>query len=488
MSHKKKRKDKKGFQHSTISQHQLHGKTLTPPLGKLLPNLHVSSWRDERMPEMLWAALLITQLPRDDALNVFRDVANYIHEHRTSQPPHDVTHEGLSVTSEENRNGILSVLSATPVRRAALRPLLLLRDLPAKDDWLKALGQSQTEHDWTALMGAVACTLDHQSQESTDCRWVRLLCVLVAGQLVVPPDLAKRICYYPNEGDMREVRPSIRASEISLDAPDQSLPRPWASKFWQQCLSDTPCLHFPYEGQTVRVAMGTTPDRVQRVYSQLIQLCNTTRETTTVDARHDAVFGIALYSLSLLKELLRIGASQSISARLVLRTIVESHVTLAYLTTKNSAELWKSYRVFGAGQAKLAYLKLEGSEEKPNYVDIETLSHLANEDMWEEFLQIDLGHWENANLRKLSTDAGVKSDYDQYYPWTSNFAHGHWGALRDTIFETCGNPLHRLHRVPRELARPLPDVIPDACALVDNILAIVSKCFPMLDARVTVES
>ena len=124
-------------------------------------------------------------------------------------------------------------------------------------------------------------------------------------------------------------------------------------------------------------------------------------------------------------------------------------------------------------------------DELPGYVQAETLSVLANEDVWEEFLPIELGHWEKANLRELSIQANVKDVYDKFYGWTSTFTHGHWGAVRDSVFDTCGNPLHRLHRIPRNNTRALPDVIPDACYLVDGILEFLSKSYPTFSNRVT---
>ena len=212
-----------------------------------------------------------------------------------------------------------------------------------------------------------------------------------------------------------------------------------------------------------------------------------TQTTSGVDARHDAVLGIGLYCLILLRELLRVGSCNSISARTTLRTIAECYITLAYLAKKDDAKLWQSYRIYGAGQAKLAFLKLDESVNEPSYVDVQTLEQLANEDMWQEFLNIDLGHWDNTNLRKISMEAGVKDVYDQFYDWTSTFAHGHWGAIRDTVFETCLNPLHRLHRIPRQFARTLPDVVPDACQLVDKILEVVSQLYSDFPDRVTVD-
>jgi hypothetical protein len=163
---------------------------------------------------------------------------------------------------------------------------------------------------------------------------------------------------------------------------------------------------------------------------------------------------------------------------------LECYVNLAYLAEKDSPQLWSSFRVYGAGQAKLAFLKISESEERPSFVTSEALESLANEDMYQEYLSIDLGHWEKSNLRRLSDEAGVKDEYDRYYPWTSTYSHGHWAAVRDSVFDVCGNPLHRLHRIPRPAARLLDDVVDDACKLVDRILGIVENCYPGLRVQV----
>jgi len=130
---------------------------------------------------------------------------------------------------------------------------------------------------------------------------------------------------------------------------------------------------------------------------------------------------------------------------------------------------------------------LDTVTEDTSYVDIDTLVLLANEDMWEEYLPIELGHWVNSNLRNLSIEAGMKDIYDEFYAWTSTYAHGHWGAVRDSVFTTCGNPLHRLHRIARETPKSPPDVIPDACRLIDRLLSLLDQCYPNFTERVTIK-
>ena len=81
------------------------------------------------------------------------------------------------------------------------------------------------------------------------------------------------------------------------------------------------------------------------------------------------------------------------------------------------------------------------------------------------------------NLRKLSEEAGVKDVYDAFYDWTSGYMHGHWGAVRDSVFRVCVNPLHRFHRVP-DNCRKLNDVKADAVIIVNKVLDLLNGSYP----------
>lgn len=491
MSRRKKRRENKqrGTQqaHPSLQEHKRKGKSLIPPLLDV-PNLAFTSWMNERLPEMLWAALLVTNLKRKDALALFRKVAEYAQRFESSSESVDITHSGLQRLDADSRKEILEIISFDPDAKKALRPVLLLKELPSRDVWQDAINDQPHSEDWNLLAAAAARTLDHQSEESTDCRWMRVLFQLTAGRIKFLQKMAetvKGLLYYPNYGDLRRVRPSIRAMEGGLAGILAETESEWAPKFWAQCLTDTPCIGASNEANLTLPKVGTTVTRLNETYEHIVDHGHATRQTSAVDPKHDTVFGTVLYCLSILRELLGVGLSQSILGRMALRTLVESYITLAYLVKKDDPKLWQSYRVFGAGQAKLALLHLDRFDEKPGYVNMITLEDLANEDLWQEFLPINLGHWEKSNLRSSSEKAGVKNDYDRFYPWTSAYLHGHWGAIRDSVFETCRNPLHRLHRIPRTRHRALDDVLSDACYLVDKMLALLDSCYPQFPYRVT---
>ncbi len=496
MSKKKKRqKQSPQKDYSTIPQHKRQGKKLIPPLRQIVKKEEPgSSWRNERLPEMLWAILLVTHLPRGHALNVFRQVAKYIKDLPKDDRFYDVTHTGLSKLPPDRLDDVLSIIIRGQEQREALVPLLLFDELPRREIWAKAFGTNRVCEGWESLMISVAKTLWHQTQESTDCRWLTVFCTLVAEKLFFALEKredseqrVKEIYFYPNYGEPSRVRASIRANEILLGGMNSSCSE-WSSKFWDECLNKTPCVLANTNVTKAELLAGTSVEHLREVYDRLIEHTYKTQTTTHIDARHDTVFGMGLYCLGLLQELLRLGNYHAISARTSLRTITECYITLAYLAKKDNADLWLTHRVHGAGRTKLAFLKLNQSDDAPNYVDVQTLEELANEDRWQELQDIDLSHWNQTDLRKMSEEIGVKDVYDQFYDWTSAFAHGSWSAIRDAVFDICDNPLHRYHRIPRQSIRALPDVVPEACQLVDKVLDIISQLYPGFPHRVTLEN
>lgn len=104
-------------------------------------------------------------------------------------------------------------------------------------------------------------------------------------------------------------------------------------------------------------------------------------------------------------------------------------------------------------------------------------------------VSVDVGHRVAADLRKLSEQVGLKDQYDRYYGWASSFVHGQWGPIRESVFRTCLNPLHRGHRCPYENdPEQLPTVGRDIEHLLNEILSEVDRGYPSFPHRVSRET
>lgn len=487
---KAKRRNRSKSHSSTLDQHKKVGKKLLPPMLHMLPQgkLAFSSWVNNRLPELLWAALVISFMPRKEALKAFLEIAERLAVIvRTAQddPVLDLTHSGLE-SFPAGIEEICVVLLASPNGRAALRPILMFESLPARDRWAHLLGEDLGDDDARHLVVAVTKCLDHQSQESTDIRWLILMFKIGSGRAHFPADMVKNLLRYveltPEMEEMRHIRPSIRAAEMAfrMMSPDEGdVESDWCRSFWKESLDRSDCIPMNKASES---ASRVDEDSLHRDWfekqAELVDRFLNLQTTTDLDARLDAAFGIALFSGNVLLEVLHGRNRNGISGRLLLRTLVECRITLAYLILKDDPEMWVRFRKFGVGQAKLALLKLDESADPPKFLSEESLAMIANEDSSEEFVEVSLGHWCDADLRKMADAAGVKADYDAFYGWSSAFVHGSWAAVRDASLTTCLNPLHRLHRIPRGVQREMESVLEDAVSLFNKICVDVDRVYP----------
>lgn len=502
MSKRIKRKPRyRDANYSRLGEHKRVGKELISAFGAL-PFNTFSSWRDDHAPEMLWAVLLASTLPRDAYLGCFRRIAEWM---RTTFPPEDpqdsakakpepvhdekafvaceLDHTSLAALSNEHFQQFLQIPLKHPLGYGALRPLLLIDCLPGIQRWREVMQVEPNESDWQTLAGAVVETLDHQSEKSTDVRWLKYVLKIVLGKARFATGMretVEEILFFPNKGDMRKVRPTIRASEMTLR---RSPPSAWIESYWALLLERTKCVDSSTEADYFKPIVPTlTRGAILAARELLAQRYRSVLQSTRVDARIDSAFGFALYALSLLEEISAPPISQLILGRLGLRSLAEVAITFAYLLKQDRPAQWKAYRTFGSGQAKLAFLKLEeATGDTPAFVEQDTLFQIANEDAWQEFVNVNLGHWANKNLRELAIGGGTKHLYDSYYDWTSSFAHAHWGSIRDSNFVTCHNPLHRLHRIPRPYHRLMPSVVLDAVQVVNYILGLLEDAYPKME-------
>jgi len=208
----REKRERRGSTTSTLAQHKKEGSRFVPPMARV-PSLSPSSWLDDRMPELLWGALLLNHFPRGAALEVFRTLGERV---ARSVSTYDVRLSGIAAALPASKAVIIDFLCGPEQGKFALRPLLLLPGLPGREAWLSAIHDEPNQDDWRCLAAAVADVLDHQSQAATDLRWVVVLCRLAAGTLHVSPDMVKELALYPHLGDQHKVRPSIRATEIPL--------------------------------------------------------------------------------------------------------------------------------------------------------------------------------------------------------------------------------------------------------------------------------
>jgi len=172
--HGKINHSKSGKNRTPISGHKQIGSKLIPPFVSTMGGkLGLCSWMNDRLPEMLWSALITASCERARALEHFRRIINFVARHESRYELNDLTHSGIAKLKPTLQNELIHFIVQPPEVANALATLRLFSTLPGAEVWNSAL--PSIDPDVELLMTAVGNTLWHQSQEATDCRWVRLM-------------------------------------------------------------------------------------------------------------------------------------------------------------------------------------------------------------------------------------------------------------------------------------------------------------------------
>jgi hypothetical protein len=495
MSQKRARQQQKRKRKGKIDSHKKEGSKLISPFNQI-PNTSHMSWMNDRLPCMVWAGLLINELGRDRAIEIFRQIGFHVGnlfrevDARECNLPR-IGIYGLSTLDGDLQDKFFEVLFSDEDAATALKPLMLFEELPLFDIWTEHLGaiSGSKEELWTALADAVAMLLNHQSEEATDCRWAYMIPIVNSGKFhVQTKEQYREYTEYPYYEDQQNVRPFIRATEIQFGGGMMNVEysqekKVWSDNFWKECKDKTICFTPEPEGSSVDFDLLQTISSVREIWSDLSSHFAATDEFTHVQAKRDASFGFSFYALTVTQEGLA-SSGKLLTAKLALRMLAEIYITFKFLISVGDEKLWDIYRSYGSGQAKLTFLKLdEILESKPGYIKKENIEELANEDIYMDFQNIDLGNWAKTDLRKMSLVADCKDVYDAYYSWLSSYAHGQWCAVRDVVFTTCYNPLHRLHRIPRPAPRYEDGAEEDLILLFNKILDLLNDIYPSFEKR-----
>src|SRR4051812_17376375 len=111
---KHKRKSGGAFGNRTsLDRHKHLGKSLIPPLAQL-PKSKPSSWIDERLPDYLWAVVLLGSAERDPILDLFRRLADDVFRHKDIGGIDDLSLTGLAAMPDEDSMRLLRQITAAP--------------------------------------------------------------------------------------------------------------------------------------------------------------------------------------------------------------------------------------------------------------------------------------------------------------------------------------------------------------------------------------
>lgn len=170
-------------------------------------------------------------------------------------------------------------------------------------------------------------------------------------------------------------------------------------------------------------------------------------------------------------------------APLILRSMTDAHITIAWILANNFEERAKQYILYGLGQEKklIEHYKNESEDDESLEEFINFKEKWIEEQRYPFLTEVNLGNWSGSNTRKMAIEADCESLYKFAYEPFSAVAHNMWQHISMFNLKKCKNPLHKHHRVP---------IIPDIALDEDYVYRsskYISKSFASVDKKFSLD-
>lgn len=463
--------------YSKLSDHTFKkGKFITPI--NALPLMHEledeKSWTYGRMPEYLWIGLILKYYGRNEGLKKSYGIISVLHQLApdlyTARMSQIIK---LDADIQRKFYDYIVDIGAKKVL-APLTIFLTTSKAPVFAEYFYCSEQSVEERCETIIQ-TMRDIMDHQSNESTDIRFVALYFNLLLGKVHLLKEQVDLLMAYPtanhNDEIMRIARPTVRSHEMMI-LTFEKIDSTYLKGFWR-CVSEmTDCsifvIEFPEEQRNITAYM----EKLHEVFTYLSELFVA---TDPLDEKMNVLLGIATYSYKRMKEIYEHQLFNSISGRSCVRVLIEDYIMMKYLVKNESSHdnIWRDYQLYGMGLYKLVLARhRESGVSEESHFDEIYIEALVNEFKGEEFIDMDTKYFDKQNIRLKAEDVGEKNLYGLYYDYDSSFEHGLWGAIRESSLLKCNNPAHKYHCVPDvEDETRLKTVLPD-CVMVMNKMVL----------------
>lgn len=469
--------------YSKLSDHAFKkGKFITPINN--MPLIHEledeKSWTYGRMPEYLWIGLILKFYGRDEGLRKSYGIISTLH--KLAPDLYTARMSQIIALQADIQKKFYDCMISVGAKEA-LAPLtifLTASKAPVFAECFYCPDQS-IEDRCETIIHTMRDIMDHQSNESTDIRFVALYFNLLSGKVHLLKEQVELLAAYPtaNHSDeiMRMACPTVRSHEmmiLTFEKTDSA----YLKEFWR-CVSEmTDCsifvIEFPEEQRNITAYV----EKLHEVFTYLSELFVL---TDPLNEKMNVLLGIATYSYKCMKEIYEHQLFNSISGRSCVRVLIEDYIMMKYLVKNEPSHenIWRDYQLYGMGLYKLVLARhRESGVSKESHFDEKYIEALVNEFKGEEFIDMDTKYFDKQNIRLKAEDVGEKNLYGLYYDYDSSFEHGLWGAIRESSLLKCNNPAHKYHCVPDiEDETRLKTVLPDCVMVMNKTVSFLDEIY-----------
>lgn len=465
----------------TYHGHQLIKGVYVTPMN-LIPELKLSSWAYERLPDYLWICIVFHLYGRKSGFEIMFAILNYF-KGNFKEKIKDISMSSLLNLSDEDQNACFKYLRDILGLGSVFEPLTLFLDLTNCPTFnLCFLGEKTIEEKINIIKEVVKDNYDHNSNAATDVRYCVVIYQILIGKLIINRNQVD--CYYEyyklnhDNAKMRLYRPLIRSTEGATSMGDVELK--FKDIFWPRCYELIYCNLLYKKGKKENMELAKDKlDKLHKVVVYLDKLLNIKYQNNN---KALVLFGLLSFSYRKFKELVEHDLFLETSGRSIYRTIIESYINSKVLIKRSvsNQSIWDEYIDYGIGQYKKTLEQKEDYEETASHIDYKQVEFLVNDYRNPFFTNIDI-RYALGQMRNLCEEVDEKYLYS-LYSFDSNVEHCLWGAVEEAALYKCSEATHGFHwSLAVDGENDLPSVLGDTIYVLNKHLRLINKIYELPD-------
>lgn len=469
-----------------LSKHIKQGDTFYTPFtdpNGLGSTLNLSSWARCWLPEFLWIGLIIHKQGRKQGLKNISHIMEKLKDNELAIP------QMSRIISLELEKQVLFWDTVTEyVDKSALTPLTVVITPDINDYFYKKFFNASINVDdcIADLLEVTENCNGFHDELSTDICFIVDWFYIIDDKLRILSgldDLTEALTKYHtmSHGDERIkfYGPMIRSTFQGLCNIDCD--KEFSAEFWRVLGKISECngLIIIHEEKD----KSEFYDMAQRV----IEYLSVTNESKKMETKYLVIMGMTCYIHRIYHQIVKKELYNNIAGRILYRTMMETYINLKYMLIqeKDVPDIYDRFKAYGIGKYKLVMSKLREhkySVSEDSQVDEKYMELIVNEDMSEAFVNMSVGYFEKNNVKKKFEVCDEKDLYEIHYEYGTNYAHGFWGAIRESSMLICDNPSHAYHSIPDYQAQQmLSSVLFDCESIMRKVFDAISGYIELPD-------
>ena len=433
---------------SKLKDHKQNKKTLVTPFNHYLGDkLELKTWH-YRLPELLWLGVIINKYGHTEGLIKCHQIMDYMEENSIDVKDLKITTLlNLDSNKKEMLFDYVNIICEDKILDCLC---LVIDDEIFRNKFYNIQKTSESKID--KIKEVLKESFFKYSDLGCDIRFFFVYHLVYNGKLKLQQGsfsfevLTKYYNTAHTEQIMKMYKSSIISLEVAVSMMDEDA-NEYSNTFWERVSNFSECELYYTDFE------NGDKDRMDKFYNDVkteFQNLMSSNFEKKLDDKFIVLTGQFAYVIKILNDVCSTNLHNTVSARILLRTIIDVLVNMKYLLylESDNPNVWQDFQIDGLGKYKLIYKRIEEKGYEINekcHLPGKMLEFLVNDGFDEEFMNINLGYFNKTKIVDKFESIGERELFDTLYDYDVSYSHAFWGAVRESSMLKCDNVLHQLH-------------------------------------------